>query len=553
MICKRCGTPLEEGQRFCTKCGTPVTAPAAEPVSAGPADTVLMPGVRGADPETGAVAAPAAPATPPRKRRTGLWVGLAAAAVVVILLLALGVPALLRAMNPAVYLFDSLVNTGTTLAQEQETLQKNLGLNRAIEQSVITQSVRLEELPVDGPEADMLKGLQFTVRSQSDLEARRSWFTYTLDMGDFTVLLMDVWLDDEMIAFASPQLTTGRWYGTLNEGFGAQINRLLGSEALDPEMDLAPYADSYNWLETGKPLDPATTDAMWEATRTLLDEVEIDREKGVTVNAQGQDRKLDQVTVSAPREALTVWANACADALLADPNVAELLKSLMMSDPSLTMDSLRQSLNDLLADLPETLDMEFLIRDKQVVRVTVDQDGGVLQLELGMDGTLLDVLALRALADDGTEVTVLEMNGAHTAPDGHLTTSGRITLYGETPVTFTLDLDSKKADENLSAEMLIDDGWGGTIRLAATGSWLADPNAQTLTMDLSDLSMEANGMALRLSTSLSITPGEPLDELSYTPTLLNDMSDIEVQEFLFSLLGEYNSMVYAPLTGSNMW
>ena len=553
MICKRCGTPLEEGQRFCTKCGTPVTAPAAEPVSAGPADTVLMPGVRGADPETGAVATPAAPATPPRKRRTGLWVGLAAAAVVVILLLALGVPALLRAMNPAVYLFDSLVNTGTTLAQEQETLQKNLGLNRAIEQSVITQSVRLEELPVDGPEADMLKGLQFTVRSQSDLEARRSWFTYTLDMGDFTVLLMDVWLDDEMIAFASPQLTTGRWYGTLNEGFGAQINRLLGSEALDPEMDLAPYADSYNWLETGKPLDPATTDAMWEATRTLLDEVEIDREKGVTVNAQGQDRKLDQVTVSAPREALTVWANACADALLADPNVAELLKSLMMSDPSLTMDSLRQSLNDLLADLPETLDMEFLIRDKQVVRVTVDQDGGVLQLELGMDGTLLDVLALRALADDGTEVTVLEMNGAHTAPDGHLTTSGRITLYGETPVTFTLDLDSKKADENLSAEMLIDDGWGGTIRLAATGSWLADPDAQTLTMDLSDLSMEANGMALRLSTSLSITPGEPLDELSYTPTLLNDMSDIEVQEFLFSLLGEYNSMVYAPLTGSNMW
>ena len=553
MICKRCGTPLEEGQRFCTKCGTPVTAPAAEPVSAGPADTVLMPGVRGADPETGAVATPAAPATPPRKRRTGLWVGLAAAAVVVILLLALGVPALLRAMNPAVYLFDSLVNTGTTLAQEQETLQKNLGLNRAIEQSVITQSVRLEELPVDGPEADMLKGLQFTVRSQSDLEARRSWFTYTLDMGDFTVLLMDVWLDDEMIAFASPQLTTGRWYGTLNEGFGAQINRLLGSEALDPEMDLAPYADSYNWLETGKPLDPATTDAMWEATRTLLDEVEIDREKGVTVNAQGQDRKLDQVTVSAPREALTVWANACADALLADPNVAEVLKSLMMSDPSLTMDSLRQSLNDLLADLPETLDMEFLIRDKQVVRVTVDQDGGVLQLELGMDGTLLDVLALRALADDGTEVTVLEMNGAHTAPDGHLTTSGRITLYGETPVTFTLDLDSKKADENLSAEMLIDDGWGGTIRLAAAGSWLADPDAQTLTMDLSDLSMEANGMALRLSTSLSITPGEPLDELSYTPTLLNDMSDIEVQEFLFSLLGEFNSMVYAPLTGSNMW
>ena len=152
--------------------------------------------------------------------------------------------------------------------------------------------------------------------------------------------------------------------------------------------------------------------------------MEIDREKGVTVNAQGQDRKLDQVTVSAPREALTVWANACADALLADPNVAEVLKSLMMSDPSLTMDSLRQSLNDLLADLPETLDMEFLIRDKQVVRVTVDQDGGVLQLELGMDGTLLDVLALRALADDGTEVTVLEMNGAHTAPDGHLTTSG---------------------------------------------------------------------------------------------------------------------------------
>lgn len=548
MICKRCGAPLAEGQRFCAKCGTPVTAP--DPAQA---DTVLMPGVRGADPVTGAVAAPAAPAAPPRKRRTGLWVGIAAAAVVVILLLALGVPALLRAMNPAVYLFNSLANTAATLEQEQATLQENLGLNRAIQQSVITQSVRLEQLPFDGPEADMLKGLQFTLQAQSDLEARRSLFTYTLNMGDFTVLLTDIWLDDEMIAFASPQLTTGRWYGTLNEGFGAQINRLLGGEALDPEMDLDPYADSYNWLETGKPLEPATTDAMWEATRTLLDEVEIDREKGVTVTAQGQDRKLDRVTVSAPRAALAVWTNACADALLADPNVAEVMKSLMVSDPSLTVDSLRQSLDSLLAELPEMLNMEFLIQNKQVVRMTVEQVGGVLQLELGMDGTLLDVLALRALADDGTEVTVLEMSGAHTAPGGHLTTSGRLTLYGETPVTFMLDLDSKKADQNLTAELLVDDGWGGTVRLAALGSWLADPDARTLVVDLSDLSLEANGLTLGLSAKLAIAPGEPMDELAYTPTLLNDMSDIELREFMLSLLGEFNSMVYAPLTGSNMW
>ena len=158
-----------------------------------------------------------------------------------------------------------------------------------------------------------------------------------------------------------------------------------------------------------------------------------------------------------------------------------------------------------------------------------------------------------ALADDGTEVTVLEMSGAHTAPGGHLTTSGRLTLYGETPVTFMLDLDSKKADQNLTAELLVDDGWGGTVRLAALGSWLADPDARTLVVDLSDLSLEANGLTLGLSAKLAIAPGDPMDELAYTPTLLNDMSDIEVQEFLFSLLGEFNSMVYAPLTGSNMW
>ena len=45
MICKQCGAAMAEGQRFCTKCGAPVAA--ASPAAA---DTVPMPGIRGAAP-----------------------------------------------------------------------------------------------------------------------------------------------------------------------------------------------------------------------------------------------------------------------------------------------------------------------------------------------------------------------------------------------------------------------------------------------------------------------------------------------------------------------
>lgn len=60
MFCKECGTEIAPGSAFCGKCGSP-----APSQSAGPAPTSPV---------------------PPKKRRTGLWIGIASAAAVVVAL-----------------------------------------------------------------------------------------------------------------------------------------------------------------------------------------------------------------------------------------------------------------------------------------------------------------------------------------------------------------------------------------------------------------------------------------------------------------------------------
>ena len=95
MFCRNCGSQMPDGARFCDRCGAPAGAETTQPSPPPPSAP---------QPQPGAFPPPAGysygPSGPPKKSRRGLWIGLAAVAVVIIAA-AVALPLLLLAGTTA--------------------------------------------------------------------------------------------------------------------------------------------------------------------------------------------------------------------------------------------------------------------------------------------------------------------------------------------------------------------------------------------------------------------------------------------------------------------
>ena len=148
MFCEKCGKEIKEGSAFCTSCGAPVQGkPAAAesqpsapvPVAAsqptGPA-TVVQP----APPPM----APGAPAfaplpPPPKKKHTGLIIGIVALVLVIVAIVLVLVLVVFssdtgqakKLINRAAQIMTALEGKGTTLGTDLETLLSNIDTTKS--------------------------------------------------------------------------------------------------------------------------------------------------------------------------------------------------------------------------------------------------------------------------------------------------------------------------------------------------------------------------------------------------------------------------------------
>lgn len=111
MFCKACGNQMDDGAAFCPICGAPSATPDEAPTA--PAEAALP-----STPRTSAPGQPSMPLPPPKKRRLGLWLSIAGAAVV---LIAAGLALWFFVFDEGDDVVETTTTTMTTVAQSTST------------------------------------------------------------------------------------------------------------------------------------------------------------------------------------------------------------------------------------------------------------------------------------------------------------------------------------------------------------------------------------------------------------------------------------------------
>lgn len=270
MFCDKCGKEVPEGSTFCTECGAKVeippgaTAPAAAAPAAPPAEAPPPPppGVTvsppAPEPEAAAPVMPAAPAEaggpppgpppapamgamPPKKKRTGLKVGIAVVAAIVVLAVVVVVLILVMPngnskardlINKAAKPMADVTSKGTTLGTDLNTMLTDLTPTSDQAQFAKAADKVTAEIKQIDAELNQAKGYLEQVSGTSANQDYKTYAGYALDIAKTDLALtaaITAFLD-----YASQALTqnaagnpvSSEEFSTKGSAFVTKVNQL---------------------------------------------------------------------------------------------------------------------------------------------------------------------------------------------------------------------------------------------------------------------------------------------------------------------------------------
>ncbi len=491
MICRHCGNEIRDDARFCPHCGA-----AAGPEGVPPQGTASY------------SAAPAweGPEGGGKKKKTGLIIGIAVAAVAVAAVLSVVLGGLFS--NPKKQVEAAFVKTAAAYAQAEQALNMP-DVSQWQKEQLIAQSMSLalENTNSDliGYDLSALNGLALGVDTSYNGPDRYMGFELFAHWGEDELFALRMTADDDKFYFNSPQLTGETYYGVNTETFGSDIAQMTGDDSVkDVSFNLFDLVD-----KVMERMDPqAMEDRIKEANKALWAAAQIKKEGSKTLDLNGTETKTAAYRVTVPQEALEDYADALVEVMSAMSYYdlyEEIYRSMGMPqeqiDEILDMleefdayGALSDDLKDAIGEIGD-LELEVCLSGGYVSALLYEDrvSGSDVSVSVYLGGgeAYVDDLSLE-LEVDGVKLAVTS-TGDHGGKSGVFT--DKTTIKGDplkaaslNSITSEFRYEPKKSGDNFSWKLAIP----GAGSLDMSGSLITQPSS--IALDLDDISLKVIGM-----------------------------------------------------------
>lgn len=375
MTCRNCGREILDGSVFCPHCGTTQT-PAPEGLS-----TPAAPAWEG--PEGGG------------KKKTGMLIGVGAAVVAVIALVAVFAGGLFA--SPKKQVEKAFVKSAAAYAQAWKKLDLPDTAQWQKDQE-ITQNINLSlkdiHSELTGMDLSALSGLEVGLVTSYGGADRWMFANLETVWGSDRLLDLSVKADDAELYFNSPQLTGDTHYGVNTETLGADLAELTGDYSME---DLSFNLFDLVELAQEKMDQEQLKQDITAANKSLWDQAQVKKTGSKTLSVNGTDTKTTAYQVTIPQGALNRYAGDLKTALSA-LNYSELYEEMFRS-----MGMPREEIQDFLDQL-ENVDPYGPLADG--LREAVDELGDLTLNVFLSDGYVSAVEYENYLFEDDAHVKI---------------------------------------------------------------------------------------------------------------------------------------------------
>lgn len=461
MVCKTCGSQLNENDKFCRYCGTtvpaapqqppvqqaapqtptftptytPVNQSAPNPINGAPASQTYTPGQNAYVPPQPKAPGKGAHLKPaePKKPGKGLLIGGCIAAAVLVVAL---VVVLIISGNPTVKVGTAFKNTIDEFSKVADVwnMDEVAEFSRKEAFSIST-DVKLNSINESymGYYAEAVSGLGVSMDMDVNLENREMGMMASINVGSAELITAMVSAEDEMLYVGAPDF--------LNDFYGVNTETMM-KDLDDMGAGLGEAAQiSFNIFELMEIIKEYSGDSeqmrqtLVDATTALAKELTIEKAGKETVKVNGESLKCRAYTVTIPQDALEEWFEAVeevatsADAMemveklynamnLPEDIVEELMYEMEYSYSEPDYSELYEVL-DVLGDI----ELQVYVKSNKVAGVVYEEkiDGSKVEVGLYIGGgdRYVDNISLEVKVDGG-KVTI-ESEGDHTAREGLFT------------------------------------------------------------------------------------------------------------------------------------
>lgn len=517
MVCRNCGNEIQDDARFCSRCGA-----------------LNSPDTGGGLPQGAAAPPPWEGPEGGGKKKTGLLIGFAVAAVAVIALLAVVAGGLFA--SPKQRLERAVVKSFAAYAKAEQALGLP-DLNKLTEKRSVSQRMSLRLIGLNtamaGYDLSALEGLGLRFQSDLDGANRKIGMELAAFWDDQELLSVLLAVDDAEVYLASPQFTGGDFYGVNTETLGADLKRMGVQDVGDVSFNFFDLVD----LAAPEGQAEEMEQAMREANKALFDAVQVEKAGKETISVNQTETKTDVYRVTVPKQAMKDYVNAVTG-VLSRTDYVDLYRKMCqaMGVPEDVLEDLLDEMEDLdpYGGLAQSLGE--LLDELGDVALTVHVGGGYvsavvygdfavdsgphLALYLGGGEEYVDNLRLEADVD-GQKV-VIDSSGDHGCKSGVFT--DKTTIRGAfSAVTSEIRYEPGKPQDNLSWKISVPGA--GSLEMAGR---LAGGN-QSVDLHLDELCLKVLGMELfSVEMDYYVGPCEGQSVTIRSPRLIGEMNGFEL-------------------------